>query len=144
MDQAKRTSVSPSTIIIMILLAALVILGCMTFEAQHTKAELQDTITELCGNAMKDIELNLRQGDDILPEHLYRFHEITQIYPDNDYARLAKTLLSLEDVSENISQADRDQLADYIAMTYDNDLSSDNWEILINQIKSILAPYLYP
>lgn len=146
MENTNRSSIRATTGIILLLLAALIVLGCVTIKAVGTRNEIQEAVTELCTNSMLDIELNLRQGDDISPEYLYRFHEITQVYPETYYALLSDTLLVLTDsqLSSQLSQSQRDELADCVVVAYDVNLSSEKWDALLYQIENILAPYMYP
>lgn len=131
---------------VLLLLVAVVVMSFVTFSALERRDKVQNAVTELCGKALTDIELNLRQGDEILPEYLYRYHEITQVYPDTNYAVLADTLMVLEDtsLSSQLSQSDRDRIADCIAASNVPDIEDDALEPLIYEIETVLAPYLYP
>lgn len=131
--------------ILTVLLATLIIIFCtMSFEAVHTTREIENTITDLCIESMMNIELNLRQGDPISSEYLYRFDQLTAIYPDTYYAILSDTLLVLEDssVSSLLTPEDRVRIADNIARTYDNDMEKEEWEPLIYDVENVLYPYL--
>lgn len=145
MEDVKTRTPKPLRIILVLLVTALVILSCMTFQAVHSNNTLQATVTELCGKSMKDIVLNLQEGGEISPESLYRYHEITQVYPDTYYAVLAETLLVLEDpaIASQLTQEDREHIADCIIHTYSEDMVSDDWMPLIYEIENILAPYIY-
>ena len=144
-----KSKISTQTLIrlALLLLAVCVIVLCfVTCKAQQEITKLQDTVTELCGNAMTDIELNLRQGDPISSEYLLRYHQITQVYPETNYVVIADVLLSLTDskISSALTQEDRNKIADCISQANDDNIQDSALEPLIFQIESVLAPYLYP
>ena len=82
MEHKKRFSSRITTALIVVLLAAVLVLSCVTFKAVEDKNQIRTAVTDLCSKSMQDIELNLRQGDELLPEYFYRFHQITQVYPE--------------------------------------------------------------
>lgn len=146
MEQEKRSSLSLTTVLLVLLFAAVIVMGCITFKAAEDKNQIKEAVTDLCRSSMKDIELNLRQGDNLSPEYFYRFHQITQIYPETYYADLSETLLVLTDssLSASLSQEERELLADQIVITYDEELSEKKWEQVLYDIENILSPHIYP
>lgn len=128
------------------LFTAVIVLGLVTFKAMERKNLVETAVTGLCGQALTNIELNLRQGDSLEPEYFYRLHEITRVYPDTNYAVLAEVLLPLTEpeLSDRLSPKARQAMADCILKTNDPQILNDELEPLIYEIEIILAPYLYP
>ncbi len=137
-DSKKQTLFRIACILVLV---AFIVMATVTFESHHTKAKIQDTLTELCTESMVNITLNLRQGDEISPEYFYRFHEITQVFPDTYYSVLSETLLPLTDLelSQQLTQSQRNDLADLIARTSDESMQKEEWEPIIYDIENILA-----
>ncbi len=145
MEQTNRYTHLILKISVLILLVAVIVLGTVTFKALERKNVVESAVTTLCGEALTDITLNLRQSDPLEPEYFYRLHEITRVYPDTNYAVLADMLLSLTDdtLREALSPSDREAMASCIEKTNDPTILNDDLLPLIDEIASILAPYLY-
>lgn len=145
MEQTNRYTHLILKISVLILLVAVIVLGTVTFKASERKNVVESAVTTLCGEALTDITLNLRQSDPLAPEYFYRLHEITRVYPDTNYAVLADMLLSLTDdtLREALSPSDREAMASCIEKTNDPTILNDDLLPLIDEIASILAPYLY-
>lgn len=145
MENCKKTVKNLYQVLIILLLAALIVMTFVTLKSLERKNVVETAVTQLCGQALTNIELNLRQGDTLEPEYFYRLHEITSVYPDTNYAVLAQVLLTLKDppLAQKLSQTDRDALADCIARTNDPNILDQDLEPIIYEIESLLAPYLY-
>lgn len=145
MEQTNRYTHLILKISVLVLLVAVIVLGTVTFKALERKNVVESAVTTLCGEALTDITLNLRQSDPLAPEYFYRLHEITRVYPDTNYAVLADMLLSLTDdtLREALSPSDREAMASCIEKTNDPTILNDDLLPLIDEIASILAPYLY-
>ena len=130
---------------VLVLAAAVIVLGFVTCKAQQEKNELHNTVTELCSDALTDIELNLRQGDPIASEHLLRYHQITRVYPDTNYYVLAEVMMPLTDtsISSLLTQSQRNEIADCLTTANDPEILDYELEPLIYQIESVIAACQY-
>lgn len=146
MEQTNRYTHLILKVSVLILLVAVIVLGTVTFKALERKNLVESAVTTLCGDALTDITLNLRQSDPLEPEYFYRLHEITRVYPDTNYAVLAEVLLPLTQtaLAESLSPSDREAMASCIEKTNAPSISNDALEPLIYEIETILAPHLYP
>lgn len=146
MEQANRYTHLILKVSVLILLVAVIVLGTVTFKALERKNLVESAVTTLCGDALTDITLNLRQSDPLEPEYFYRLHEITRVYPDTNYAVLAEVLLPLTQtaLAESLSPSDREAMASCIEKTNAPSISNDALEPLIYEIETILAPHLCP
>lgn len=145
MEQTNRCTHLILKIAVLILLVTAIVLGTVTFKALERKNVVENAVTTLCGEALMNITLNLRQGDSLEPEYFYRLHEITRVYPDTNYAVLAEVLLPLTQtaLANGLSPSDRYAIAECIEKTNDPSISDDALEPLIYKIETILAPHLY-
>lgn len=145
MVSIKKQEKTVYQVIIILLLVALIVMGFVTLKSLERKNLVETAVTQLCGEALTDIELNLRQGDELNPEYFYRLHEITSVYPDTNYARLSQVLLDLKDpaLAQILPQESRDALADCIARTNTPNILDQELEPIIYEIQTLLAPYLY-
>lgn len=146
MEQTNRYTHLILKVSVLILLVAVIVLGTVTFKALERKNLVESAVTTLCGDALTDITLNLRQSDPLEPEYFYRLHEITRVYPDTNYAVLAEVLLPLTQtaLADSLSPSDREAMASCIEKTNDPSISNDALEPLIYEIETILAPHLCP
>jgi hypothetical protein len=106
--------------IVIVLMAVLVlVLVCQAYQLAAASNELETNISLLCKEAMVQLELELRSEEPVEVSSLYQFYEITQLHPGTTYAALAQSLLELEQLDDQLSQKERQEIADGIAVFYD-------------------------
>lgn len=78
--------------LVVVLLAACIVLGCMYFRASADTAELEDTASTICLEAMEQIREEIISPNPKLSSALEEFYTITRIHPGTSYAYLAQDL----------------------------------------------------
>ncbi len=141
-DVETKGRIDLKNLIITLLLVAAIVCFTVGISSRHAYVNLFNTITELCGEAMLDIESTLRDGDPMEAKYLYRFDEITSVYPDTYYKALAETLLPLADpeLYEKLTPQDREALADCIQKCYGED---PDFKTLVGEAEIVVAKYIY-
>jgi hypothetical protein len=106
-------------IVILLMTVLVLVLVCQTYQATAASNELETNISLLCKDAMVQLELELRSEEPVEVSSLYQFYEITQLHPGTTYAALAESLLKLEQLDSQLTSAERQRIADGIAIFYD-------------------------
>ena len=135
-------SINIKNAVIIVLITAVIVVGCMYFRVKSGYINLFTRAQELCGEAMIDMELELRGSDSIDPESFYRYDQITSLYEQNYYIKLSERIYPLTDpaISEKLTREEREQLADCIQDAYN---SPKDWDGLIATVEGIMSKYIY-
>lgn len=108
--------------LVVLLLAACIVLGCMAFRANADTAELEDTASTICLEAMEQIREEIISPNPKLSSALEEFYTITRIHPGTSYAYLAQDLrvLSNPALVSKLTEHQREYISEALNVFCDN------------------------
>ena len=109
--------------LVVLLLAACIVLGCMAFRANADTAELEDTASTICLEAMEQVREEIISPNPKLSSALEEFYTITRIHPGTSYAYLAQDLrvLSNPALVSRLTAHQREYISEALNVFCDNE-----------------------
>lgn len=124
--------------------ALVLIFFAVAAEKSASSAELMETAQTVCGDAMEAIEMDLRAGETPQPSDIQSFYTITRLYENTPQAMLAEELHAVKtDCFSEMSQEDRDYIADCIQTFYSDNTTSEELTEYYNTVQKILRAETY-
>lgn len=126
-----------------IILLSVALLASVTIALvyRQTYTNVSNGLTTLCKTAMVDLEDSLRNDPVVSAEALYRYDEITSIYPDTYYKALAEALLPLAHQDITLTKEDCEILANCVRDAYG---ASPEFPEIMGAVNTIMVKYIYP
>ena len=123
-----------------IMLALVLVLGCVTLQKAAQTNELLEHMETICGDTMVAIEMDLRSGEHVQAEDVHTYYVITRSYEESPQAMLAKLLWEseLDGVSLRLTEEERIQIADGIREFYNEETTTEKLTECYHRIQNIL------
>ena len=130
--------------LVVLLLAACIVLGCMAFRANANTAALEVTASTICLEAMEQIREEIICPNPKLSSALEEFYTITRIHPGTSYAYLAQDLrvLSNPALVSKLTEHQREYISDALNVFCDNERYAEQEDYLygVHAIINQVAP----